>query len=205
MIKTSLTSLSLLLLLSTAAGAQTTGTTGSSTPEPAAANGSPAANVAPDYRLATGDKLRVEVYKDEQLSQSLQIRPDGRITLPLVGDVTAAGKTSAELRDMLAEELKEYVVNPVVTVIVVETVPQNVFVMGEVNSPGPKAVKGEIPILQALAMAGGFKDFARTKNIQVLRTTPEGKSSTIRFNYNDAVNGRAPIITVRPGDTIIVP
>ncbi|CAN5661248.1 N/A [soil metagenome] len=199
MTKSIVTSFSLLFLLSTGAWAQTTGT---STPAPAAGNG--ATEVASDYRLATGDKLRVEVYKDEQLSQSLQIRPDGKITLPLVGDVIAAGKTSAELRDTLAEELKEYVVNPVVTVIVVETVPQNVYVMGEVNSPGPKPVKGEISILQALAMAGGFKDFARTNRIRVLRSGPDGETS-LAFNYNDAVNGRTKVLMVRPGDLIIVP
>ena len=88
-----------------------------------------------DYRLAVGDKLRVEVYKDAQLSQSLQVRPDGKITLPLVGDITAAGLTSIELRDQIASALKEYVTNPVVTVIVVETVPPVIYVMGEVAQP----------------------------------------------------------------------
>ena len=83
-----------------------------------------------------GDKLRVEVYKDSQLSQSLQVRPDGKITLPLIGDVPAAGLTSIELRDQIAAALKEYVTNPVVTVIVVETVPPVVYVMGEVTNPG---------------------------------------------------------------------
>ena len=86
-----------------------------------------------DYRLSPGDKLRVEVYKDPQLSQSLQIRPDGKVTLPLVGDIQASGLTSLELRDQLATQLKEYVTNPVVTVIVVETSPILVYVMGEVG------------------------------------------------------------------------
>ena len=90
-----------------------------------------------DYRLAAGDKLRIEVYKDAQLSQSLQVRPDGKITLPLVGDVAAAGRTPIELRDAISAALKEYITNPVVTVIVVETrPPQVVYVTGEVNKPG---------------------------------------------------------------------
>ena len=167
---------------------------------PAASSSAP---VATDYRLATGDKLRIEVYKDPQMSQSLQIRPDGKITLPLVGDVPAAGKTSAELRDELATSLKEYINNPVVTVIVVETVPQFVHVMGEVNSPGPQAIGRELSILQALSTAGGFKDFANKKSILVLRKGPRGQES-LTFNYNDAIKGEAKILTLQPGDTVIV-
>lgn len=162
------------------------------------------ASVAADYRLVTGDKLRVEVYKDPQLSQQLQIRPDGKITLPLVGDIPAAGKTSYELRDNIVASLKEYISNPVVTVIVVETMPQVVYVVGEVNSPGAQPIHGQITVLQALAGAGGFKDFAKKKDIRIQRPTPNG-ITVLRFNYNDAVNGRSKPIFVQPGDTIIVP
>jgi polysaccharide export outer membrane protein len=213
-----LTSFCFLFLLSTGAFAQSTppaappgpptptGTSGVTTPKPPLVHGSTVApgETAPDYRLVTGDKLRVEVYKDAQLSQSLQIRPDGRITLPLLGDVPAAGKTSTELRDTIAASLKEYMSNPVVTVIVVETMPQLVYVMGEVYAPGPQAVKGEISILQALASAGGFKDFAKTKSIKVLRPGPKG-TTTMEFNYNDAIKGDAKMLFLRPGDTVIVP
>jgi polysaccharide biosynthesis/export protein len=204
MTRTFFSTLSLLAVLGTGAFAQTTGTTGT-TPAPSAAAGSAkAADVPPDYTLMTGDKLRVEVYRDEQLSQTLQIRPDGRITLPLVGDVMAAGKTSAELRDTLTEELGEFVRNPEVTVIVIETVPMNVYVIGEVRSPGAQPVKGETSILQVLAMAGGVTEWAKRKDIRVLRPSPTG-DTIIPFNYNDAVNGRGRMITVRPGDTIVVP
>src|SRR6476659_3998173 len=112
-----------------------------------------AAPISADYRLVAGDKLRVEVYKDTQLSQALQVRPDGKITLPLLGDIAAAGKTPTELRDTLTAALREYITNPVVTVIVVETTPGTVFVMGEVNRPGAQAINGPISILQVLAMA----------------------------------------------------
>jgi polysaccharide biosynthesis/export protein len=132
------------------------------------------------------------------------VRPDGKITLPLIGDVTAEGRTSAELRDTLVAALKEYNNNPVVTVIVVETVPPVFYVMGEVNSPGTLPLKGSITVVQALAMAGGFKDFAKKKDISILRKGAAG-AQTLKFNYNDAVKGKAQPIYLQPGDTIIVP
>jgi polysaccharide export outer membrane protein len=157
-----------------------------------------------DYRLGAGDKLRIEVYKDPQLSQSLQIRPDGKITLPLVGDIPAVGLTPLELRDRISAALKDYVTNPVVTVIVVEALASNVYVMGEVLKPGPLPLAGPLTVLQALAMSGGFKDFANTKDIRVLRRTPSGVQ-TIRFNYREAVRGDSPPVYLRAGDTVIVP
>ncbi len=159
-----------------------------------------------DYRLATGDKLRIEVYKDSQLSQSLQIRPDGKITLPLVGDVLAAGRTSVELRDAIGDALKEYITSPVVTVIVVEATPQVVYVTGEVNKPGTVPLaNGRMSVLQALAVAGGFTDFANKKDIRILRKGPSGMQ-TLRFNYKDALddeNTREPL-QLQPGDTVVV-
>ena len=170
---------------------------------PVATTGS--TSTTPDYRLVAGDKLRIEVYKDDKLSQSLQVRPDGKITLPLVGDIAAAGRTSSQLRDDIAASLKEYNTNPIVTVIVVETVPPLIYVMGEVNAAGPQPLKGEMTVLQALAAAGGFKDFANTKNIRVLRVGPAGEHTTLSFNYKDAIRGGGKPIVLQPGDTIIVP
>jgi polysaccharide export outer membrane protein len=157
-----------------------------------------------DYRVGPGDKLRIEVYKDQQLSQSVQIRPDGKITLPLVGDMTASGKTPLELRDAITASLREYMTNPVVTVIVVEAVASQVFVMGEVSKSGAVPLNGPTTVLQALAMAGGFKEFANTKNVKVLRPTANGMQ-TITFNYRDALNGDEKPLLLRSGDTIIVP
>jgi polysaccharide export outer membrane protein len=164
----------------------------------------PVSTVGADYRLVPGDKLRVEVYKDAQLSQSLQVRPDGKVTLPLIGDVTASGLTPLELRDQIANALREYVTNPVVTVIVVETVAPTVFVMGEVNNPGSIPLNSPITVLQALAMAGGFKDFANTKDIRVLRRTSRGVQ-TLGFNYKSAIKGEGSQIVLQPGDTVVVP
>jgi polysaccharide export outer membrane protein len=162
------------------------------------------APISADYRLVTGDKLRVEVYKDAQLSQSLQIRPDGKIALPLIGDVAAAGKTPTELRDTLTASLREYITNPVVTVIVVETTPGSVFIMGEVSKPGAQPINGPTSILQVLAMAGGFRDFAHTKDIRILRKTPTGLR-TIEFNYNEAIKATGAPLMLEAGDTVIVP
>ncbi|HET7220260.1 MAG TPA: polysaccharide biosynthesis/export family protein [Vicinamibacterales bacterium] len=165
-------------------------------------------SVAPaDYRLTPGDKLRVEVYKDAQLSQSLQIRPDGKITLPLIGDIVATDLTPIELRDRISASLKEYVTNPVVTVIVVEASPAMVYVMGEVAQPGSIPMRGSMTVLQALAMAGGFREFANPKDIRILRKGGGVLKTveTIRFNYNDAVKGNLPPVFLQPGDMIVVP
>jgi polysaccharide biosynthesis/export protein len=161
---------------------------------------------AAEYRIARGDKLRIEVYKDTYLSQSVQVRPDGRITLPLAGDMSAEGLTSIELRDRITGVLKEYVANPVVTVIVVETVDPVVYVMGEVNQPGSVPMRGPMTVLQVLAVAGGFKDFADQKGIRILRRGPDGNTAeTIPFNYKDAIKPDAVAVYLKPGDTVVVP
>ena len=172
-------------------------TTTPATPAPTTTRAA-AANSA-DYRLVPGDKLRIEVYKDPQLSQSVQVRPDGKITLPLANDIAAAGQTSSELRDAIVSALKPYMTNPTVTVMVVETVPPLIYVMGEVNSAGPQALIGKMDVLQALSTAKGFRDFADTKNIVIRRG-----SQVLTFNYNDALKGKAAPVYLQPGDTIVV-
>jgi len=163
---------------------------------------------ATDYHLGLGDKLRIEVYKDAQLSQSVQIRPDGKITLPLLGDLDANGRTPIELRDLITQQLKDYMTNPVVTVIVVETKAPVAYVMGEVYRPGAVTLGDEqLTVLQALALAGGLKDFADTKNIHILRRADKsGKKTeqTISFNYKEALKGSTPVY-LAPGDTVVVP
>jgi polysaccharide biosynthesis/export protein len=195
------------VLVSSAAAAQTPQAPNGSAAAPAAPAPARTATVAADYRLAPGDKLRVEVYKDAQLSQSLQVRPDGKVTLPLVGDIVATDLTPIQLRDRIAASLKEYITNPVVTVIVVEASPVMVYVMGEVSNPGSIPMQGQMTVLQALAMAGGFREFANTKDIRILRKGAGNSKSvqTIRFNYNDAVKGNLAPVFLSPGDMIVVP
>jgi polysaccharide export outer membrane protein len=198
-----------LLLCAAAVQAQTpVGTSGTAPAPPLPRPAAPAAAAATsaDYRLVSGDKLRIEVYKDAQLSQSLQIRPDGKITLPLVGDVPAAGHTSVELRDAIAKSLQEYMTDPTVTVIVTETTPQVIYVTGEVTKPGSYSiVNGQMSIIQAIAMAGGLTEFANKKDIRVLRKNTTGME-TLRFNYKEVLNDetRREPLQLRPGDTVIV-
>ncbi|MEZ5286669.1 MAG: polysaccharide biosynthesis/export family protein [Vicinamibacterales bacterium] len=183
----------------TVASAQTPAT-------PPAESAVPAAAPVPEYRISRGDKLRIEVYKDEYLSQSVQVRPDGRITLPLIGDLAASGLTAVQLRDRIGTSLKEYVSNPVVTVIVVEATDPVVYVMGEVNNPGSIPIRGPLTVLQALAVAGGFKEFADTNGIRILRRGPDGtRVETIRFHYKDAIKDDGQVIYLREGDTVVVP
>jgi len=199
------TALSLAALLGTAA-AQTaadrpvaTSGTATTTTRPAAA--APAAAVSADYHLTVGDKLRIDVYKDAQLSQQLQVRPDGKITLPLVGDVVAAGRTPIELRDSIVKSLADYMKDPTVTVIVLETTPPVFYINGEVSKPGVYTMNGHLSVIQAIAMAGGFTDFANRKDITIIRG-----SQRLKFNYKDALdddNKREPL-QLQAGDTVVV-
>jgi len=196
-----------LLLAAGPAQAQTPVGTSGAAPVPASTSPRTApAATTPDYRLVSGDKLRIEVYKDAQLSQALQIRPDGKITLPLVGDIPAAGRTSVELRDAISKSLQEYMTDPTVTVIVTETTPQVIYVTGEVSKPGAfSLVNGQMSIIQAIALAGGLTEFANKKDIRVLRKSSTGVE-TLRFNYKEVLDDetRREPLQLHSGDTVIV-
>jgi polysaccharide export outer membrane protein len=161
---------------------------------------------AAEYRIGRGDKLRVDVYKETDLSNALQVRPDGRITLPLIGDLQAAGQTPMQLQRLVTEQLKAFVANPVVTVMVTDVADRVVYVLGEVAQPGAVPLKGPMTVLQALAVAGGFKDFANPRNIRILRRNgnPE-RVETIYFNYKDALKDDGDVVYLIEGDTVIVP
>jgi polysaccharide export outer membrane protein len=161
---------------------------------------------SPEYRIGTGDKLQINVYKEADLSPALQVRPDGRITMPLVGDLVAAGQTPMQLQRRLSESLKEFVANPVVTVMVTEVADRVVYVMGEVHTPGAVPLKGPMTVLQALAVAGGFKDFAKPGGIKVLRKVAgTDRVETIPFSYKDALRNDAAVFYLVEGDTVVVP
>jgi polysaccharide export outer membrane protein len=163
----------------------------------------PGSPVADEYRLGAGDKLRIEVWKDAQLSQSLQIRPDGKITLPLVGDLDAINRTPVELDEQITKSLQDYMTNPVVTVIVVEALSSQVFVTGQVAKSGPIQIYGPTTIVQAIAMAGGMTDWANRRDVRVLRPGPTG-TQTLRVNYQEAINGEGKPVYLRAGDTVVV-
>ena len=188
------------------------GTVGAQTPTAPPAPSGKVALVEPDglsgaeeYRIGPEDILQVSVWKNDVMSRTVAVRPDGMISLPLLNDVQAAGLTPAELRSALIKRLTEYMPDPDVSVIVQDVRFFKVSVIGEVAKPGRFELKSRATVLDMLAQAGGFKDFASRARIVVLR--PEGKSmKRIPFNYNKAISdGQTDNFYLRPGDIVVVP
>ena len=158
------------------------------------------------YVIGPEDGLDISVWKDETLKATVVVRPDGGISFPLVGDVTAAGKTADQLRDELRKRLEKYIPDAVVTVSVVHVASYRIYVIGRVNKPGDFAVGRDVDVLQALALAGGLTPFAHEDDIRVVRKI-DGRTTTIPFRYSDVMkNGDlAQNITLRSGDVLLVP
>jgi polysaccharide export outer membrane protein len=158
------------------------------------------------YKIGPQDVLIIDVWKEEGLTRTVPVRPDGKITLPLLNDIQAVGLTPMELAGIISEQLKKYVTNPQVTVSVTEINSRRIYVNGEVLKAGAYALLPHMTVLQALSTSGGFTQFARVKSIYVLRTD-HGKQTKILFNYKEAVNGKNPEqnIELLPGDVIVVP
>jgi polysaccharide export outer membrane protein len=150
----------------------------------------------------------ISVWKNETLSRTLPVRPDGKISMPLLHDVQAAGLTPMQLRDRLAGSLAEFMPNPEVAVSVTEVRSYRVSVLGEVQRPGLLQLRSNTTILEALAMAGGFRDFASPSKIMIFRQDAKGNTEKIRFNYNRAVSNASEqenLILLKSGDVIVVP
>jgi polysaccharide export outer membrane protein len=164
-----------------------------------------ASNVAPDYVIGADDTLHISVWKEPDLTETLPVRPDGKISMPLLNDIMAAGLTPLQLRDTITERLKKYIADPRVTVVVTGMNSRRVFVTGEVTHTGPMTLLPHMTMLQALAQAG-FTQFANPKAIYLLRNE-NGKQQKLPFNYKEVVKGNHPEqnIELRPGDTIVVP
>lgn len=188
------------------------------TTESASSEAKPAATAAPDaetkspksvsgldYVIQPEDTLHISVWKEPDLTVTLPVRTDGKISLPLLDDVPAAGLTPLQLKDSITEKLKKYVADPRVTVVVTAMNVQRIFVTGEVLHTGPVALLPHMTVLQALASAG-FTQFADVKHIYVLRTE-NGQQVKHPFNYKDVVKGRRSDedIVLKPGDTVVVP
>lgn len=159
-----------------------------------------------EYRIGPQDVLKIDVWKEDQLTRTIPVRPDGKITLPLLNDVQAAGLTPMELSSAIRDGLKKYINEPQVTVTVTEINSRRIYVTGEVVRAGAYPLLPNMTVLQALSTSGGFTQFARVKNIYVLRTE-NGKQVKHLFNYKDAVNGKKPEenLMLQPGDVIVVP
>ena len=156
------------------------------------------------YKIGPQDVLRVDVWKETEISRSVPVRPDGKISLPLLNDVQAAGLTAMELANTITEGLKKFINNPQVTVSVAEINSRRVYVTGEVTRPGAYPLLPNMTALQALTSAGGFTQFSNPKKIYVLRNE-SGKQVKHPFNYKSVLDGKQDDIPLLPGDTIVVP
>ncbi len=159
-----------------------------------------------NYIIGPEDVLDVDVWKQPELTRSVPVRPDGKISLPLLGDVQAAGMTPMDLGNSIQESLRKYVSDPQVTVIVTAINSQRIYVLGEVNRPGPEQLYPNMTVLQALSAAGGFTQYANRKKTYILRNNG-AKEERYPFDYKAAVRGGpgSQAFVLRPGDTIIVP
>ncbi|MGY6276076.1 polysaccharide biosynthesis/export family protein [Methylomonas sp. MgM2] len=159
------------------------------------------------YRINKGDKLKINVWQEENLQSEVAVSPDGTISFPMVGIVQAAGKTIEEFQNLLRERLEEYIPGPEVNVTLLSADGNLIYVIGEVARPGPYPMNKNLDVMQALSMAGGFTPFAAKNDIRILRHDLEGHSKTIPFAYGDIEDGDAldTNILLQSGDTIIVP
>jgi polysaccharide export outer membrane protein len=156
------------------------------------------------YIIGPEDSLQVTVWKEPTLSGNFPVRPDGMISLVLVGDLPAAGLTPMALSNDITQRLKKYIQDPVVTVAVLGVNSQRIFLVGEVGKVGPVMLTPGMTPLQAIVSAGGLSQFANSKRIYILRTA-SGKQQKIPFNYKQALKGENSGMTLLPGDTIVVP
>jgi polysaccharide export outer membrane protein len=159
------------------------------------------------YIIGENDVLSINVWKEADVSRSVTVRSDGKISLPLVGELQAGGQTPRQLEQEIAKRLQSYISEPEVTVIVTESKSQRINIFGMVARPGAYLITGSSTILDAIAMAGGFKDFAKKKSIYVLRAGTDGTQKRIPFNYNEVIKGTHPEqnIKLMPRDTLVVP
>lgn len=165
-----------------------------------------AATADPNYVIGGQDVIDISVWKEPELTRTVPVRPDGKISLPLLNDVQASGLTPTQLAEQITESLKKFVTNPQVTVIVTQINSQRIYILGEVNRAGAYPLLPDMTILQGLSSAGGFTQFANLKKIYMFRME-NGKQVKYPFNYKDVVNGKSPDqnVVLKAGDTIVVP
>ncbi|HWY53302.1 MAG TPA: polysaccharide biosynthesis/export family protein [Terriglobales bacterium] len=159
------------------------------------------------YIIGDDDVLAINVWKEPEVSRTVPVRSDGKISLPLAGEVQASGETPRQLEKELASKLQSFISEPEVTVIVTEVKSQKFNILGQVSKPGSYPLTNSSTVLDAIATAGGFRDFAKQKSIYILRQNPNGGESRLPFNYKDVIKGKnsAQNIKLQPRDTIVVP
>jgi polysaccharide export outer membrane protein len=159
------------------------------------------------FVIGNDDHLAINVWKEPDLSRSIPVRSDGMISLPLVGELQATGRTPLQLEGEISSRLKSYITDPEVTVIVEQINSQKFNILGQITKPGSYPLAAATTVLDAIAAAGGFRDFAKQKNIYILRQTAGGHETRIAFNYKDVIKGKNPAqnIKLEPHDTVVVP
>ena len=202
----------LLCGLTAAAGAQAPSTSapGAAAKAPAAAPTSTAtsasASLPTDYVIGPDDVLTVVFWRDKEMSSEVAVRPDGKVSLPLVNELMAAGLTPEQFRLKVTEAAVQFVEDPTVSIIVKQINSRKVFITGQVSRPGPYPLAGPTTVVQLIAMAGGVQEYADEKNISIMRTE-NGQPVSLKFNYEE-VKKRKNLqqnVQLKPGDTIIVP
>ena len=169
--------------------------------------GSRPAHSDSSYVIGANDVLAINVWKEPDISRSVPVRSDGKISLPLVGELQAGGQTPQQLEQEITKRLQSYISEPEVTVIVSDSKSQKVNILGMVTRPGAYLLTSSTTVLDAIAMGGGFKDFAKQKSVYVLRQVPDGTQQRLLFNYKEVIKGKNPEQNIRlqAGDTVVVP
>jgi polysaccharide biosynthesis/export protein len=174
---------------------------------PPAAAAAPAGITPPqDYIIGADDQLTIMFWREKDMSAEVVVRPDGKITLPLLNEVMAAGLTPEQLRLKVTDEAKRYVEEPNATVVVRQINSRKVFITGQVGKGGPYPLGSSMTVLQLISMAGGLNEYAKSSKISIMRTE-NGKQVRFPFNYKDVIEGKnlKQNIELKPGDTVIVP
>ncbi len=178
-------------------------------PKPASAVGPPTAPAGvtppPGYVVGLGDVLAIVFWRDEKMSANVTVRPDGKISLPLLNDIQAAGLTPEQLRVAIVEAAGKYIQEPDATVVVSDIKSRFVYILGSVAKPGNYPLTGDLNVLQLIALAGGLLEYADSKNIVVMQTE-NGQLRHRKFNYNEVVKQKKPEqnVLLKPGDTVVV-
>jgi polysaccharide biosynthesis/export protein len=169
--------------------------------------GPPVVRSDSSYVIGADDVLAINVWKEAEVSRVVPVRSDGKISLPLVGELTAGGQTPLQLEQEITKRLSSFISEPEVTVIVQDSKSQRINILGMVARPGSYMLTGSATVLDAIAMAGGFKDFAKQKAIYVLRPEADGTQKRLLFNYKDMIKGKNPDQNIRllPRDTVVIP
>jgi polysaccharide export outer membrane protein len=159
-----------------------------------------------NYVIGTDDLLGIVYWRDKEMSTDARVRPDGRISLPLLNEVQAAGLTPEELQKKITQESAKYMEDASITIVIREILSLKVFITGEVNKPGPYSITSVTTVMQLISLAGGLREYANSKNIMIMRKEGD-KQTSLKFNYKEVAAGKnlKQNIDLKPGDTVVVP